>query len=95
MLSAALALAGRSNATSTARSPAVRKNVKPRFCVVFILKFYLLIVCLVGFIGARAVQVAVRYCGNLPTDWRNPECGCGIRTARVEMRGPAVYYTLV
>ena len=56
MLSSALAVAGRSNATSTARSPAVRKNVKPRFCVVFILNFYLLIVCLVGFIGARAAR---------------------------------------
>ena len=27
-------------------------------------------------------------CGNLPTDWRNPECGSGIKTARVEMGGP-------
>jgi hypothetical protein len=31
-------------------------------------------------------DLPVQDCGNLPTDWRNPE-GSGIRTARVRTRG--------
>jgi hypothetical protein len=27
-------------------------------------------------------------CGNLPPDRRNPECGSGVKTARLGMRGP-------